>query len=249
MVARIARIEAVVCDSEHEAAWLERNLLEHTMPTWNRTPGGQEVPVYIRLDPRPAAPGLSVVHTTEPNAGGARLFGPYLGGERVRLAVAALDRVLPLPYAGTRLSGSQREMAGKRGVGPRDRDALIGTLTEVLQRDPSAVSSLRRELRGRRDLASDLLAFERAARLQSEIDAIDWITSPQRVTSAEPSDHDVFGWAAGVLVQFRLRAGRLCRWTQRTCTPTGARRHLATTPAAWAEFADRNAELAARLTG
>jgi hypothetical protein len=27
MVARIARIEAVVCDSAHEAAWLERNLL------------------------------------------------------------------------------------------------------------------------------------------------------------------------------------------------------------------------------
>src|SRR5262249_56977330 len=26
MVARIARIEAVSCDSEHEAAWLERNL-------------------------------------------------------------------------------------------------------------------------------------------------------------------------------------------------------------------------------
>jgi len=29
MVARIARVEAVTCDSAHEAAWLERNLLEH----------------------------------------------------------------------------------------------------------------------------------------------------------------------------------------------------------------------------
>jgi len=42
MVARIARVEAVTCDSAHEAAWLERNLLEHRRPPWNRTLGGQE---------------------------------------------------------------------------------------------------------------------------------------------------------------------------------------------------------------
>ena len=32
MVARIERIEAVVTDSVHEAAWLERNLLEAALP-------------------------------------------------------------------------------------------------------------------------------------------------------------------------------------------------------------------------
>ena len=42
MVARVARVEAVTCDSVHEAAWLERNLLEASLPPWNRTPGGQE---------------------------------------------------------------------------------------------------------------------------------------------------------------------------------------------------------------
>lgn len=35
MVASVARIEAVACDSVHEAAWLERNLLETSMPPWN----------------------------------------------------------------------------------------------------------------------------------------------------------------------------------------------------------------------
>ena len=43
MVARIARVEAVPCASAHEAAWLERNLLERSKPPWNRSPsGGQE---------------------------------------------------------------------------------------------------------------------------------------------------------------------------------------------------------------
>jgi excinuclease ABC subunit C len=37
MVAAVARVEAVACASVHEAAWLERNLLEARMPRWNRT--------------------------------------------------------------------------------------------------------------------------------------------------------------------------------------------------------------------
>lgn len=38
MVRRIAQVEAVVCDSAHEAAWLERNLLIRNLPAWNRSP-------------------------------------------------------------------------------------------------------------------------------------------------------------------------------------------------------------------
>jgi excinuclease ABC subunit C len=50
MVAKIAWVEAVACDSAHEAAWLERNLLQARKPPWNRAPaGGQEVEVWIRL--------------------------------------------------------------------------------------------------------------------------------------------------------------------------------------------------------
>ena len=57
MVAQAERVEAVACDSGHEAAWLERNLLERAKPRWNRALGGLDVPVCIRLDRR----GLAVV--------------------------------------------------------------------------------------------------------------------------------------------------------------------------------------------
>ena len=40
MVARIASLEAVACDSAHEAAWLERNLLRASLPPWNRSQTG-----------------------------------------------------------------------------------------------------------------------------------------------------------------------------------------------------------------
>jgi excinuclease ABC subunit C len=254
MVARIARVQALICDSEHEAAWLERNLLERRLPRWNRTAGGQEVPVYIRLDLRPRSAGLKVVHTAGP-ASGVRYFGPYLGGLRVRLAASALHRVLPLAYAADGLRGSDRGMAAARGIGPGDRAALTETVVAVLERDAGAVAWFLAELERRRDSAAAELAFEVAARIQAEIEAAHWVTAEQKVTLASGEDADVHGWAAkgdrevgGVLVSLAIRDGRLGEWRQRPCGEAAAAALLAATPPAWAPFARRNAELAARLS-
>jgi excinuclease ABC subunit C len=246
MAARVARIEAVRCDSAHEAAWLERNLLETSLPTWNRTPGGQEDVVFIRLDQRPPAPGIIVEHRTE-RAGNAQYFGPYPGGQRVRQAVSALHRVLPLSYTGTRLRGAQLAMARVRGVACADRDQLIGTLTAVLERQPDAIGWVRAELEQLRDRAARALGFELAHRIQGEIGALDWVTCPQRVTTMDGSDFDVYGWSAGVLLRFGVRDGRLCEWSQRSCSRSRAAPLPAATPAGWQDFAHRNAELAAAL--
>jgi len=249
MVARIACVEAVPCDSAHEAAWLERNLLERRKPPWNRSPsGGQESEVWIRL----SAPSVMVVHRRR-TGDRARHFGPYLGGQKARDAVSGLGRILPLRYAVDRRSGSERELARARGASPGVRADLARAMTAVLDRDPAAVAALRAELVRRRDLAAGRLAFEFAGRLQGELEGLDWITAEQKVTQAEPSDFDVAGWADGVLVCFAIRGGRLCGWSQRACGAAAARRHLAETPGpgprapAWADFARRSAELAARL--
>jgi len=256
MVARVARVEAVPCDSAHEAAWLERNLLERRKPPWNRSPsGGQESEVWIRLSESAPAPGVTVVH--QPRTGDrARHFGPYLGGQKARDAVSGLGRILPLGYAMERPAGAERELAHARGAFPGARAELVRTVTAVLDRDPAAVAALRAELIRRRDRAAAGLAFEFAGRLQGELEAVDWITAEQKVTQAEPSDFDVHGWAGGVLVRFEVRRGRLRGWTQRACGAAAARRHLARAPAegsagvcgpAWSDFACRTAELAARL--
>lgn len=251
MVRRIARVEAVVCDSVHEASWLERNLLERhllesALPRWNRTPGGAETPVYIRLRVRAAAPGLSVVHLAEP-ADGFRHFGPYLGGRRVRLAVSALHRVLPVSYTGTGMRGAELEMARKRGVVTGDRDELIDVLTAVLRREPAAVERVLGDLRQARDRAAGAQAFELAGRVQEEIEALGWVTCAQRATVADAGDCDAYGWSDGILVHFQVRAGRLCGWRQRACSLATARGRLAGTPPDWAAFAERTADLAAAL--
>jgi excinuclease ABC subunit C len=252
MVSRIEEVEAVACDSGHEAAWLERNLLHASRPPWNRS-RGEEVPVCLRLDARPRRVGLSVEHCLdrlgrEPVAG-VELFGPYLGGARARLAVAALHRVLPVAYTADGLPASQVDLGRVLGLDGLDREALLTTVRRVLNRDPDAVDRVRRGLIARRDEAAHALAFERAGQVQAELEALDWVVSPQRVAALDPVAHDVAGWADGMLVQFAVRDGRLCSWTRRRCSETAARPHLTSTPSDWSLFADRNARLAATLAG
>jgi excinuclease UvrABC nuclease subunit len=261
MISRVARIEAVLCESVHEAAWLERNLLERSLlerslPPWNRTAGGQETEVYLELDERAAAPGLTVRHQAR-RGPGRRPFGPYLGGLRARQAAAGLNRVLPLAATGTGLTGTRGELARARGhhlaghdpvgQGPASRPQIAAALAAVLDRDPAAVARARAGLEALRDRASAALAYELAGRIQGELAALDWVTSPQQVTSQTVADFDACGWSGGVLVIFGVRGGRLSLWSQRACQKAGAPTAVAATPPGWAGFAGRNAELAAAL--
>ncbi len=253
MVAQVARVEAVACESEHEAAWLERNLMQDVLPPWNKTPGGQEVAVCIALDDSPAAPGLKVVHADTVRASssgrsGVRHFGPYLGGGRVRLAAAGLHRIHPLGYAGDGHAGVVADMARRRGVGPSDRAALLAALAAVLDRDPGAVADVRAELTRRRDTAAAAERFELAARIQTELTALDWVVCPQRATVLEPVNASLAGFADGLLVSFEVIGGRIRGWRQQRCTVSRAQPRLAATPPQWREFVQRNADLAARLT-
>jgi excinuclease ABC subunit C len=247
MVSAVVRVQAVVCASEHEAAWLERNLLEAHKPRANRSRGGQEVPMLIALSLPGAAPGLRAVHS--PCPGAWRHFGPYLGGDRVRLALAGLHRAYPLPYARDGLSGSERDMGRVRGLTALSRPDLLRAISAVLARETWAVAILRSELSSHRDRAAAALAFELAGRVQDEMVAVDWLVSPQRVTTFEPYALDAYGWHEGLLVHFSVREGRLSTWRERPASARQAQRFTSATPEPWAAFAKENAVLAAKLAG
>lgn len=242
MVPKIDAVEAVACASVHEAAWLERNLLERAKPYWNRVRGGLEVPVFIRLDPEP-----HVVHMGHTNPDSAIEFGPYLGGTKVRTAVSALHRVLPIAYTATGITGAERDFARVRGIDPRDRDVMRERIAAVLRREPAACARLLADLAARRDAAAGELAFELARRVQDEIEAIEWVTAPQRVTrpAAGTDRLELHGWARGILVTFEIHAGRMDRWQVRpAAAPPQA---IASTPPEWTDFVTAAATLAARL--
>jgi excinuclease ABC subunit C len=213
MVASAASVEAIACASPHEAAWLERNLLEADKPRWNRTLGGQESQVFVRLDGDPARPRLGVVYRPQP-APGVRFFGPYLGGSRVRRAVQGLRRVVPLELSGERLRGTTADIADLRGVSSADREELIERAAAILDREPAAIAWVLAGLSELRERASSTLAFELAAIIHEEIRGMEWVTSLQRVTSADGGDFEVCAWHDGVAVEFGVRSGRLREWRQ-----------------------------------
>jgi excinuclease ABC subunit C len=254
MVAQVSQLEAVSCDSVHEAAWLERNLLTASLPPWNRTAGGQEHPVYIRMDSSQQRPGLSVAHVLagprdQGRQGTAVYFGPYLGGEQVRRAVKGLGRVLPLAYTGAGLSGTRLDIARARGFTGDDRDRCAATITAVLRRQPKEVRDVLAGLEELRDRAAGKLAFELAGEIDRERHALEWVTSPQRASSMDEADFTASGWAGGILTSFTARRGRICEWVQSRCPQADAAAPLVSTPPSWADFAQRNAELAAALSG
>jgi excinuclease ABC subunit C len=118
-------------------------------------------------------------HLPHKSQEGVRIFGPYLGGLQVRRAVAGLHRILPLAYAGTRLSAAERTMADEHGVSEADRNLLADKLSAVLDRDSDAVSRSRAELDDRMRRAVPAEAFELAGRIHSELRDLEWITSLQ----------------------------------------------------------------------
>lgn len=242
MVPQIGRVEAIVCASVPEAGWLERNLLQRSLPRWNRIRGGLELLGWLVVSDDPGRPGLDLV--VEGTAHGADAFGPYLGVERLALARSALLRAWPVPLAGNRLGTADRSLAEARGVGPGELAAYARQVRAVLSGDQVAIATLHALLAAASDRAVAQLAFETARQIQAEAAALDWLVAPQRVTGCSPGLR-LGATADGLAFSLQATGDRLDRWTStRTQEPPGV---TAETPAQWHDFAVRNAELAAAL--
>jgi excinuclease ABC subunit C len=248
MLRSVAWVEPTQCESEHEAALFERQLLTRRRPPYNRTTGVEQL-VHLRLASDRAAPSLTplVLEPAEPPGG--ELFGPYLGWEPTRLAAGALNRLYPIRYTAERLEPSLRELARSRGVGPGDRRLLAGRIRAVLERRPRALASALAALTDLRERSAADLQFESAAELQRQIDALRWIAQAR---PRPAGDVDVWACAGSVGVLLEVRAGRLQECLV-VCRPgSGPVRLLTGEPtdvndAAWLAMAETNAALAARL--
>ncbi|HZQ49580.1 MAG TPA: GIY-YIG nuclease family protein [Candidatus Dormibacteraeota bacterium] len=247
MVARVAWLEPVVCASEHEAAFLESDLLDRHRSRYNRTLG-MESCVWLRLDSRPESADLWVEHEAAPRDG-ARWFGPYLGWEPVRQAAAGLLRLHPVRYAGTSISRTEREMARSLGVEPGDAAALASRIERVLCREPAAVATALRSLEQARDRAASRMMFEFAAEIQEEIRGLRWITQPQKLGGLDAVDADHAGVAGNVRVVLSLRGGRLAQREVSVLRDVPSQPAHRSGEREWAELARENADLMARLVG
>jgi excinuclease ABC subunit C len=156
---------------------------------------------------------------------------------------------MPLAWTGTGITGSERAMGQRLGVGPGDHAGLVTRVLGVLARHPDAVAAVRAILLARQEAAADRLDYETAAAIRDELEALAWVVEPQRATVAEPIDVEIAGWSGGILVTLAMHDGRLDEWTVRPMGARTAADRVARTPPPWADLAARAAILAARLGG
>ncbi len=196
MVRRVRRVLTVPAGSEHEAAFIERALLERHDPPFNRTLGFESV-VAIRL----AGVTTTTVHELA-HEEGARYFGPYLGWSPVFAARRALARAFPLHLcrAAGELSTVERDLARRRGLGPGDAGPMRARLVAALERDVAAIDDAVTQTEAARERASALGLYEQAAELHAETAGLRWVAQPQAVAAFDGAG----GWSLEASVLPRL---------------------------------------------
>ena len=168
-----------ICRSEQEALFLESRLIQKYQPTYNTAMKHGRQDWYIRIDVGEAFPRLERVSETQPD--GARYFGPLSSRRWTDEAIDVLQRIFPvrtceeeiIPMPGFRACF---EYDLKRCNAPCA--ALITsklykeTITDIVNLLDGEYEKVQESLVTKRDSASETLQFERAARLQKQLQRI-----------------------------------------------------------------------------
>ena len=168
-----------ICRSEQEALFLESRLIQKYQPTYNTAMKHGRQDWYIRIDVGEAFPRLERVSETQPDD--ARYFGPLSSRRWTDEAIDVLQRIFPVrtcegeivPTPGFRACF---EYDLKRCNAPCA--ALITsklykeTVTDIVNLLDGEYEKVQMSLVTKRDSASEILQFERAARFQKQLQRI-----------------------------------------------------------------------------
>ncbi|MBM3676482.1 MAG: excinuclease ABC subunit UvrC [Actinobacteria bacterium] len=220
MVARAARVEVIVTQSEAEALHLEQNLVKRHRPPYNvRLRDDKSFP-YIAVTMSDEFP--RVMFTRERHRRGNVYFGPYANAKKVRETLDVLNRVFqfrpcegPKPgrHSGIPCLDFHIERCTApciRAISREEYAALIDGVVAFLSGD---TATIQRQLEERMRLAAAEERFEDAARYRNRLFAIRSLAERQAADRRAVGSVDVIGLAvdgdrAAVQV-FPLRDGRL----------------------------------------
>jgi excinuclease ABC subunit C len=219
LVAHVADIEWIVVGSELEALILEMNLIKRHRPKYNvRLKDDKRYP-YIQVRWADAFPTILITRRMVED--GSRYFGPYTSVWAVHETLDVLRRMFPYLTCDRVISGQDSraclyadiKLCLAPCIGAVDQAGyrqMIDDLCRFLQGETESVVERLREDMSR---ASAAMAYERAAALRDQLQAIDKVVEGQKIVSQERIDSDVIAFArdddSACVQVFFVRHGKL----------------------------------------
>ncbi len=191
-------IETIVTGNEFQALRLEASLIRGHRPKFNVALMNDSL--WLRIDPRVPWPTVDVVREVAND--GARYFGEYPSGGAARRSTELLTRHFMLRTC------SDAEMARrdrpclqyqiKRCLAPCvlevERAEYLDRVNESILFLEGSYPELRQLLERRMVEASDMLAYEVAARFRDQLRAVVAALERYKIVSTEEADCDAFGF-------------------------------------------------------
>ncbi len=201
LVRKIRDIETIVTAGEVEALVLESNLIKRHRPPYNIMLRDDKHYPYIRLSVQEPFPRLTVVRRVKKD--GAKYYGPYVGAGAMRSTLKVIHDHFPLADCDIVIDGHADRPCLQYQIGRckapctgyQNQSDYADTVAQVRQFLEGRDRELIATLSARMQEASDLLEFERAARLRDQITQIDRTLTRQRITTPGGGEVDVYGLA------------------------------------------------------
>ncbi|MBI3998213.1 MAG: excinuclease ABC subunit C, partial [Armatimonadetes bacterium] len=221
LVPRIADVDTIVTANEVEALILETNLIKQHQPPFNIRMADDKAYPYIKLTNEPFP---KIIMTRKVLRDGARYFGPYPYHEpklvgrtirtirklfKLRTCTIEITRDLPRPCLDYDMGLCSAPCVAWGATGDAYQEQVRQAALFLEGRQTSLLDELRAEMAA----AAGAMAYERAAQLRDQIQAMEAIAERQRIASVELEDRDIAAAAiSGDLACVELitiRAGRI----------------------------------------
>ena len=216
MVEKIAEIETIVTSSEVEALILECNLIKKYRPRYNIMLKDDKTYPFLKVTTNEDFPRIYV--TRRQMRDGAKYYGPYADVGAMHDTVKLLRTMFPLrtcrkmnpdrPCLNYHIKSCLAPCAGY--VSREEYGNMIKSVCMVLD---GRTTELERDLKRRMQEAADNYAFEEAARLRDQLQAVTRLNEQQKAVTGSGGDMDIIGFAkdmTGICLQiFFVRKGKL----------------------------------------
>ena len=203
MVSLIDHFEYIVVDNEAEALILECNLIKKNRPKFNVLLKDDKTYPYIKIDVKSDFPGVFI--TRRLTNDGAKYFGPYANPGSAKEMIDFIKQRYKIRQCRTLKPRTRPCLNYHIGrclapcMGYVTKEEYKEQINEIIDLLDGKTEKIIKELTEQMQIASQKMDYEKAATLRDRIQAIERISTKQKVSNISENNIDVIGIAKSEL--------------------------------------------------